>query len=68
MNRTKPLILIDYVISKSLLQKPNVTPMFEQGRKTTKDPLPDRPFLGIPFLLKDLMFAGGGPVYRAVWG
>ncbi|MGB9500010.1 MAG: amidase [Dissulfuribacterales bacterium] len=37
-----------------------VTPMFDQGRKAAKGPLPDGPFFGVPFLLKDLMFAYAG--------
>lgn len=37
-----------------------VTPMFEIGMDTAKKPLPDGPFTGVPFLLKDLLGAYAG--------
>lgn len=37
-----------------------VTPMFDIGRKAARQSLPDSPFAGVPFLLKDLMFAFAG--------
>ena len=37
-----------------------VTPMFDQGRKTAEGPIPDGPFFGVPFLLKDLLAAYSG--------
>jgi amidase len=37
-----------------------VTPMFDIGRQAAKEPLPDRVFAGVPFLLKDLMAAYAG--------
>jgi len=37
-----------------------VTPMFDHGRKTADGPIPDGPFFGVPFLLKDLMAAYAG--------
>ena len=37
-----------------------VFPMFDIGRKTAAGPLPDGPFFGVPFLLKDLLAAYAG--------
>ena len=37
-----------------------VTPMFEQARKTARGELPEGPFKGVPFLLKDLLAAYAG--------
>ncbi|MDI6741415.1 MAG: amidase family protein [Smithella sp.] len=37
-----------------------VTPMFEIGLEAAKRPLPDAPFAGVPFLLKDLISAYAG--------
>ena len=37
-----------------------ITPMFELARKSVQEPLPEGPYTGVPFLLKDLLadFAG----------
>ncbi|HEV2146899.1 MAG TPA: amidase, partial [Longimicrobiaceae bacterium] len=32
-----------------------VTPLFERGRETARGTLPDGPFRGVPFLLKDIL-------------
>lgn len=37
-----------------------VTPMFDIGRAAVRNPLPDGPFTGVPFLLKDLLGAYAG--------
>jgi amidase len=37
-----------------------VTPLYEQARRTVAGPLPDGPFRGVPFLLKDLAVALAG--------
>jgi amidase len=37
-----------------------VTPMYDQGRAEATGQLPDGPFVGVPFLLKDLLGAYGG--------
>lgn len=43
-----------------------VTPMFEIGLEAAKRPLPDAPFAGVPFLLKDLISSYAG--VRLTWG
>lgn len=59
-----PLELVDAAIER--IEKVNgtlnavVTPMFELARETAKSPLPDGPFKGVPFLLKDLQAAFNG--------
>jgi amidase len=37
-----------------------VAPMYEEARKTATGPIPDGPFTGVPFLLKDLGATYGG--------
>jgi len=54
----QPVELIDAAISRIERFNPKlnavVTPAFEQARAIAKDPLPDGPFTGVPFLLKDI--------------
>ncbi|GMW01734.1 MAG: amidase [Candidatus Hydrogenedentota bacterium] len=37
-----------------------ITPMFELARKAARGPLPNGPFKGVPFVLKDLLAGYGG--------
>jgi len=56
--QVKPIELVDAAIQQIERLNPTlnsvVTPMFEQARKGAAGPLPDGPFTGVPFLLKDL--------------
>jgi len=62
--QVKPIELVDSAIEWVEYLNPTlnavVTPMYEQARQTAKGKLPDGPFTGVPFLLKDLgaTFAG----------
>lgn len=55
----KPLELVDAAIARIERLNPQinavVTPMYEQARKLAAAPLPEGPFTGVPFLLKDLV-------------
>ena len=42
-----------------------VTPLYDQARAAASDPLPDGPFAGVPFLLKDLGAEYAGAPLRA---
>lgn len=59
-----PLELVDAAIERieSLNPKLNavVTPLFDRAREVAKGPLPQGPFTGVPFLLKDLLAALAG--------
>src|SRR5579864_6478356 len=58
-NELKPIELVDAAIAH--IEKLNpvlnavITPMFELARSAAQNPLPDGPFRGVPFLLKDLV-------------
>jgi amidase len=60
----KPIELVDAAIER--IERINseinavVTPMFEQARAAANGDLPDGPFTGVPFLLKDLLAAYAG--------
>ncbi len=59
-----PLEVLDATISRIEKLNPKlnavVTPMFDEARATIKGGLPDGPFAGVPFLLKDLLAACRG--------
>lgn len=58
----QPIELVDAAIARMERLNPKlnavVTPLFEEARSIARGPLPDGPFTGIPFLVKDLG-AGG---------
>src|SRR5437016_13738802 len=64
--QVKPIELLEATIERIERINPQinavVTPMYEIARKTAEGPLPDGPFGGVPFLLKDLWagYAGAG--------
>ena len=60
----KPIELIDAAIERIERINPQinavVTPMYDHARSAAKGVLPDGPFRGVPFLLKDLLAAYAG--------
>src|SRR6202049_5294534 len=67
-----PLELVDAAITRIERVNPQlnavITPLFDQARAQAQEArgssLPDGPFRGVPFLLKDLICAtGGDPIY-----
>lgn len=60
----KAIELVDAAIERIERLNPTlnavVTPMYEQARTTTTGELPQGPFGGVPFLLKDLVASYGG--------
>jgi amidase len=63
-----PIELVDAAISRieRVNQRLNavITPLFEKARATAKGQLPNGPFRGVPFLLKDLdVFSVGDPMH-----
>jgi|WetSurMetagenome_2_1015567.scaffolds.fasta_scaffold87722_2 amidase len=59
-----PATLLEAAIERIEARNPRVNavvrPMFAEARRTASEPLPDGPFTGVPFLLKDLMAAYAG--------
>jgi amidase len=64
-NQVKPIELIETVIERIERVNPRlnavITPMYDEARKAASGPIPDGPFAGVPFLMKDL-----GPEYAGV--
>jgi len=62
--QAKPIELVDGAIERIERLNPTlnavVTPMYDLARKAAEGPLPDGPFAGVPFLLKDLLAEYGG--------
>lgn len=60
----QPLELVNAAIERIERLNPSlnavVTPMFDLARRAAQEKLPDGPFQGVPFLLKDLMAAYAG--------
>jgi amidase len=60
----KPVELVDSAIERIERVNPElnavVTPMYDLARRAAEGPLPDGPFTGVPFLLKDLFAAYAG--------
>ncbi len=56
--QVKPIELVDAAIERIERLNPTlnavVTPMYEEARGVASGPLPDGPFTGVPYLLKDL--------------
>ncbi|HSP55145.1 MAG TPA: amidase family protein [Dehalococcoidia bacterium] len=63
--QVKPIELVEATIERIERVNPQinavVTPMYDIARKKAEEPLPDGPFTGVPFLMKDL-----GPMYAGV--
>jgi len=64
----RPLELIDAAIARIEALDPKINavihPLFESARERARSPLPDGPFRGVPFLLKDLdVLSVGDPMF-----
>ena len=65
--QVKPIELVEEAINRIEKLNPQlnavVHKMYEEARQTAESPLPDGPFKGVPFLLKDLTaFYAGAPL------
>ena len=63
--QVRPIELVDAAIERIQRVNPEInaviTPMYDQARTAAEGPIPEGPFTGVPFLLKDL-----GPMYAGV--
>jgi amidase len=63
--QVKPIELVEAAIERIQRVNPEInaviTPMYDQARQAAEGPIPEGPFTGVPFLLKDL-----GPMYQGV--
>ena len=63
--QVKPIELVEATIERIERVNPQinavVTPMYDIARKIAEGPLPEGPFTGVPFLMKDL-----GPMYAGI--
>ena len=68
--KVKPLELVEAAIERIERVNPQlnavITPMYDLARKAASGPLPDGPYTGVPFLLKDLLASYAG--VRMAWG
>lgn len=67
----KPLELVDAAIARIERVNPElnavITPLFDKARKAAAGNLPDGPFRGVPFLLKDLIaYSAGDPFHSGM--
>jgi len=62
--QVKPIELVEAAIKRIERINPAInaviTPMYDEARNAANRPLPDGPFTGVPFLLKDLLAAYAG--------
>lgn len=64
LREVKPIELVEAAIERIERVNPKlnavVTPMYDEARKVAQSPLPQAPFAGVPFLLKDLIASYAG--------
>jgi amidase len=67
-----PRELVDAAIARIERLNPQLNavihPLFEKARKAAESPLPDGPFRGVPFLLKDILGTSAGDPYHMGMG
>lgn len=60
----KPIELVDATIERIERVNPQlnavILPLYDQAREAAKGPLPDGPFVGVPYLLKDIIASYAG--------